>query len=453
MALYDIAADLRTFHDVYVKLDAEHEKELVRVRDLNLSRIRDGLDDLERPGFKTWIGQGGYAMRTVVNDPLGLSNHDIDVAVIFDEGDLPTQPLLARQRVRDALLKRASNFAEDPEARRNAVTVWYADGYHCDFAVYRRRPNGFGGFSYEHASTDWIERDPSEVTGWFDGQVTVLSPAADLWGNKPAVAASQLRRVVRLAKWFSRSRSSWDLPGGMIMSALVVECYRPDRDRDDLALYNTLAAIRARLALNCHVYHPLGGGRELTGADRYLKQVERLKEQLDTHLPKLAILEVSDCTRAQARSAWDWIFNHTFWAGQEVLAETASLQKADITVQGQTVAMACSFSGRGGRQVPYRQGVALSRGLGLSFSLTATTVQAPYDIRYEVKNTGEEARAARNLEWAGNASSYAPTWTTSTAFAGRHRMTCNVVKNGVTLASTSMIVTIGGKGPRGGLRG
>jgi hypothetical protein len=31
----------------------------------------------------------------------------------------------------------------------------------------------------------------------------------------------QLRRVVRWLKMFSKSRSSWKLPGGLIISALV----------------------------------------------------------------------------------------------------------------------------------------------------------------------------------------------------------------------------------------
>ena len=65
------------------------------------------------------------------------NDYDIDVAVVFEKGDLPEDPLKARQRVRDALLKRCDNFTKEPEARHNAVTVWYQDGYNIDFAVYR----------------------------------------------------------------------------------------------------------------------------------------------------------------------------------------------------------------------------------------------------------------------------------------------------------------------------
>lgn len=443
MAQYNLSAEVLTFHDQYVRLDEAAVERLRIVRDTNLGRIRLGLDDLDKPRFKSWRNQGGFAMKTVVNDPAGESNHDLDAALIFDKDDLPSSALAARQRVRDALLKRASNFLEEPEARTNAVTVWYADGYHLDFAIYRRSRDSFGNDKYEHASTDWVARDPDEVTAWFETAVEEESPTADQFGNAPKVRLHQLRRIVRLVKWFCRSRSSWNLPGGMIASTLVVECYRPDRDRDDVALYNTLAAMQARLRGSCRVYHPKGDGRELTGKEQHLTEVEMLKDKLDKNMPKLASIFEPGCTREQARSAWDWIFNHAFWADKEVVEESVALAKADTGVSGHTVRMACQVTTRNGRKIGTYVGQVLPKSMGLQFSVVSTSVPPPYDIRYEVQNTGDEASQAHQLSWGGNASSYAPSWTTSTAYKGPHRMTCNIVKNGLTLASTSMVIRIG----------
>src|SRR5437764_819157 len=78
MAMYDLSADLLTFHDQHVKLDSDTEKKLAQVRNTNLDRIRNGLDVLGKPRFKDWRNQGGYAMGTVINDPAGASNHDFD---------------------------------------------------------------------------------------------------------------------------------------------------------------------------------------------------------------------------------------------------------------------------------------------------------------------------------------------------------------------------------------
>lgn len=426
-------------------------KRLCEVRDLNLGRIRDGLDDLEKPRFKDWRNQGGFAMETVVNDPAGESNHDLDAALIFDKDDLPAAALDARKRVRDALCKRASAFLQEPEARTNAVTVWYADGYHLDLAVYRRTKDAFGRYRYEHASTDWIARNPDEVTVWFSKAVDDKSPKANTLGDTPKVRLRQLRRIVRLVKWFCRSRPSWNLPGGMIASTLAIGCYRPDRDRDDVALYNTLAVMEARLNAGCRVYHPNGGGRELTGKAQYLNQVKLLKDKLSENLPKLAKLFESSCTRKEARGAWDWIFKHEFWAGKEVVAEDAALVEAVTKVAGHSVAMKCELSTRNGTNIGTYNGQVLPKNMGLAFGVTATTVSPPYDIRFEVKNTGDEARQAEQLDWSGNASSHNPRWSTSTAYKGTHRMTCYIMKGGVILASTSVIVKIAG-GPWGGRR-
>ena len=446
MTQYDMSAELRQFHDTHVKLDDEAVKRLAEVRDLNLQRIRDGLADEGRPLFKATRDQGGFAMKSVINDPDEESKHDIDVAVIFDADDLPAGALQARQRVRDALIKRGSAFYEDPEARTNAVTVTYSDGYHVDFAIYRRTAGALGGFTYEHASTDWMPRHPAEVTLWFNDAVDTLSPKADLLpGVAPKVGLHQLRRVVRLAKWFCRSRSSWGLPGGMITSTLVVECYRPNRDRDDVALLDTLRAIEARLQGNCRVFHPKGGGRELTGKAEYLRQVTLLKEKLTANLPKLDVLANIACTRAQARSAWDWIFCHKFWADKEVVTEAALVAKSAAGF-AYTVQLGCDLAKRGERGPiigPYR-GTVLPKNMGLRFFVAATDVPPPYDVRFEAKNEGDEARADNQLGWVKTVSGYQPEYWTSTAYRGAHRMTCDIVKNGVTMASTSMAVKIRG---------
>lgn len=436
MAIFDLSKELLIFHDRNVKLNDADRRRLSEVRANNLKRVRDGLVADDRQEFKACLNQGGYAMQTVVNDPAQQSNHDIDIALIFDKDDLPAGALAARQRVRDALLQSNAPFNDPPEARTNAVTVWYADGYHVDFAVYRRSVDVGGQVVHEHAGADWAVRDPAEVTQWFDATVEAKSPK----GSFVAVRPNQMRRVVRLIKWFSRSRASWDLPGGMIISTLVDECYRPHLSRDDVSVYETLKALKSRLDLYCQVYHPAGDGRDLTGKETYLKQVERLRDKLGMVIPKLEILE-TECTRDQARGAWDWVFNHSFWGGADVLAETAKLSAAEIRDVGHTVAMNCQYTTKGGQTHPYL-GIALPRGMGLEFRVTHTTVPAPYDIRYEVQNTGDEAEAARTLNWSGNASSYNPVWTTSTAYAGRHRMTASIVKNGLTLARTSIQVLV-----------
>jgi hypothetical protein len=73
-----------------------------------------------------------------------------------------------------------------------------------------------------------------------------------------------------------------------------------------------------------------------------------------------------------------------------------------------------------------------------------TNVPLPFTVRFEVTNQGDEARQAKQLNWSADTSSDDPQWWTSTAYKGTHRMTCNIVRDGVTMATTSMIVKIVG---------
>src|SRR5437764_819159 len=110
-----------------------------------------------------------------------------------------------------------------------------------------------------------------------------------------ASRASRTGATRAATRW---AQSSTTPPGRVTTtSTLVVECYRPDRDRDDVALYNTLVAIEARLRTSCRVYHPNGGARELTGKEEYLNQVTLMQAKLTANLPKLSVLFEEGCTR------------------------------------------------------------------------------------------------------------------------------------------------------------
>jgi hypothetical protein len=85
------------------------------------------------------------------------------------------------------------------------VTVWYAEGYHIDFAVYRTYADDFGRQKIEHASTEWKERDPQEINKWFQTAVTTKSPAAGLLTK---VLEGQLRRIASSRRMWRSSRNS-----------------------------------------------------------------------------------------------------------------------------------------------------------------------------------------------------------------------------------------------------
>jgi hypothetical protein len=178
--MFDINNELRTFYDEYVRLGGERRQRLADIRDTNLLKLKSGLDDLEaesgqsHPHYSESVTQGGFAMHTLNQDSVDDNDYDIDVAVIFNKSDLPSSPLDARKRVRDALAKRTGHMKEEPDLRTNAVTLWYQEGYHVDFAVYRRYLDEWGQTVVEHASTEWVKRGPQDATNWFKARVSEL---------------------------------------------------------------------------------------------------------------------------------------------------------------------------------------------------------------------------------------------------------------------------------------
>lgn len=76
-------------------------------------------------------------MSTVVQNE--DSDYDIDVAVVFSKAALGNKGAQAtRNMVANALRRKTKQFSAEPEVKTSCVRIKYADGYHIDFAVYRR---------------------------------------------------------------------------------------------------------------------------------------------------------------------------------------------------------------------------------------------------------------------------------------------------------------------------
>jgi len=316
--MYDMHSKMVTFYHNHVRLHKAKRDELADHRDTNLDRLNSGLDKMSEEDECVYShpirskDQGSYPMHTLNQRP--DKDYDIDVAIIFRQDDLPSSALDARKHVERAFVAAGGNFSQPPRARTNAVTVWYTDGYHVDFAVYREVEDEYGETFTEHAGSDWKPRDPVEITVWFKRIVREKSPSS---ASGASVEKGQLRRVVRLLKAFAKSREAWNLPGGMIISKLVEECYQSHYSRDDEALYLTMKAIRNRLLGNVEVYDPIYSDQKLTYKEKFRKQVERFRDKLGDALTELDILHNIDCTHKQAMDAWHWVFQHEYWKEDE----------------------------------------------------------------------------------------------------------------------------------------
>lgn len=461
--MFDLHDKMNEFYKDHVRLDTDERKKLAGYRNINLKRLKSGLDKLGEKHDTTYAyyqydcNQGSYATFTLNQHP--DNDYDIDVAIVFKKEHLPSSALKARQRIADAFKQVAHKFLKDPEARTNAVTIWYTEGYHIDFAVYRTYKDMFGNPIIEHAGPEWTERDPMDLTNWFNDAVNKSSPSKE---SGATVEDYQLRRVVQLLKAFAKSRSSWNLPGGLIISVLVTLCYQPDDERDDIALYNTMVAIYNRLLLSTEVWNPANLPELLTYKEEYKKQVERFRDKLDSAITKLRPLFEDDCTTDKAMSAWNKVFNHPFWAE---VAEEESETDERLGINEKAPVLSNTPKPLLGRtdhqhrmEWPYvkrrrvrfdayiYQGKKFMGGLNsdgrtinsnydLKF-VVKTNTRGAYQVFWQVVNTGQHAESVgdgRGNIFPSNNSNPAVHWEKS-LYTGKHSIECFIVKDGICVA-------------------
>jgi hypothetical protein len=311
--MHDCAKDVLKYHDDEVTLSQKLRSDMRARRDANRDRVKKGLKAAKQPSPIEFVSQGSYAMKTMVQHP--DNEYDLDDGVYFEKKDLKgsrgaeMSALDVRQMVRDAVDD--GSFKTKPEVRKNCVTVYYDAGYHVDLPVYRRveKEAFFGDHEiyYELASADWKRSDARDVTEWFEKENEAKSPDKE--------NGRQLRRIVRLLKKLAKSRPTWasSILSGFGITVLVVECFKGNAEREDVAFYETMKAIRDRLEWNLEVKHPVTPGETIaSGSDdakaKYL--LERLKDVLGWLKP----LRDEDCSREKGLKCWDKVFSTEFFS-------------------------------------------------------------------------------------------------------------------------------------------
>lgn len=314
--MYNSSKALNDFFKDEVRL-SEKDKELLRNRaDANFTRLKKGLLKNGDPLPIERIKQGSYAMHTLVYQPKTSSDdkrYDLDQGVVFRKEDLvgargaEMSPLDVRKMVCRAL--QDDSFKTPPEVKENCVRVYYDDGIQIDIPCYRRFEDEDGNTVYELAGAEWKQSDPRGVTEWYNNAVSKKSP--------DTTNGQQMRRVTRLIKKFCKSRKSWNMPSGLIISKLVDEEYAQYacEDRDDLAFLDTLQAISDRLRWDKTVKHPVVKGEYISKGKE--AAINQFKDKIDEFLPKLRdVLDDPECTDDDAMKAWDDFFNTDYFTAE-----------------------------------------------------------------------------------------------------------------------------------------
>ncbi len=453
--MYDLSSKFNTFYSHYVVLPQADQDELHNKKNLNLQRLRDGLKEYNTEHATSYsiiedVVQGSVAMSTVVQNE--DNDYDIDVAVVFDKSSLGDKGAKAtRNIVADALKRKTKQLNAEPEVKTSCVRVKYADGYHIDFAVYRREWDEVNEcWSYEHAGSDWTLRELRGLTEWF----TTQNKAYD----------GKLRKVIRLSKMFCGSRDSWkNMPSGLLQTVLCDECLQKSYDRIDELFYYTMWEIVNRLDSDNTVYAPVDNGRSLTPRKIDFAKMTNWKNRLKSKLEDLDVLFKDDCSKDDALQAWYGFFNHDYW-GKQITTESVSVDTRKKSVVKSFVdneqfiedmfpvdtryicSISCYVTGDGWREKPLQEFLSkfqkyVPHHFTVKCNLVYTNCPGDYRVFWKVKNVGPEAERKNCLR--GQIKERGKMITEPTSFFGNHYIECYIIKNNVCVARTRVDVPIG----------
>ena len=457
MSMYDLSSKFASFYNDSVVLSQAKQTNLHSKTDLNIQRLKDGLKEYNEENNTSYsiaetCVQGSVAMSTVVQNEDG--DYDIDVAVVFDKSTLGDKGAQAtRNMVANALQRKTKQFNAEPEVKTSCVRIKYSDGYHIDFAIYRRHYDTENKrWIYEHAGTTWTERELKDLTKWFTEQ------------NK--ASNGKLRKVVRLSKMFCKSRDTWkNMPSGLLQTVLCDEKLQDSYDRIDELFYYTMKEIVVRLETDVSVVAPVDNGRNLTPRQIDAQKMTNWKNRLKSKLEDLDVLFKGDCTKEDALQAWYGFFNHDFW--NEQLSESSnysqfstliikSVRSFSDTEQfiedlypvnlSYSCKISCYVSGDGWRPKLLSEFLSLLRRyLPHNFEIRCvmeyTNCPPPYKIFWKVKNVGPEAERRNQLR--GQIVEKGKTLVEHSRFFGNHYIECYIIKNGVCVAKSRIDIPIG----------
>ncbi len=311
--MYDYSKRIEAFWDEKVCLREDSKNKLFNHRKVNRDRLIKRLpEEIEglSIGESSFKPQGSMAMKTIIQARFLDEEYDIDDGLVLWKSDLinaegnELSAMDVKNKVREAL--KDNRFNRQPRLCTNCVRVFYADGdeekHHVDFPVYRKYNDGEGKYERELASGEnWTVSDPTQVTVWFESEVTNRNYNTDGKGT-------QMRRLVQLLKRFCRSQRNWDLPNGMKLTMLVSECQPEFSSGLDIAFRNLLKNLKKRLECSKVIFnlaHPDNPQITRTLMDDSVCQLlEKIKEALE----KLEILDNIDCKQSDASTIWDWVF-------------------------------------------------------------------------------------------------------------------------------------------------
>lgn len=211
--------------------------------------FRENKPDEPQPKFS---GQGSMLMDVIINPiPRRVKKGDEEKIVLYydvDDGIYFVGEKDAKDRSSPAAYHDwvyqavKGHTDQDPIDKNACIRTLFADGHNIDQPIYYKKGDVP---ELAHKRDGWIPSDPKAFADWF---------------NEKAAKEPQLRLLVRYGKsWFDKREfedESKSMPSGMILTILFVENAVYRKDRDDIALKETLMVVHSKLQREFVCFRP-----------------------------------------------------------------------------------------------------------------------------------------------------------------------------------------------------
>lgn len=439
------------FNDV-IALNSKRKETLRISRDAVREKIRQYFRNKQIGFLPKFHGQGSFMMNTII-EPLD-GEFDIDDGIYFKVEAEPLQSISTFHRwICEAI---DGHTKQKPIDKQTCIRLVYAGEYHLDLPVYYIIE---GQAPYlAHKSKGWIKSDPRQFIKWF---------------NSKADNNGQLKRIVRYLKAWS-DYNKGDLPSGLILSILAANNIILDK-RDDVALYRTLLNIKSKLELNFVCYRPTTPTYEnllddynKTNKDYFLGQLSSFIQSAQTALNEKT-------SQKEACKAWQRHFGkerfidfseaeeaiNSFLTEPHIAASQKRTDRTRVAAYTNTeefienyfrvdiqyeLEIDCLVSQKGFRthslsQILFRR-LPLFRDRRLEFYIVRCNVPKPFQVKWKVRNVGEEAIRKNQIRGQILNDNGNYTRIESSDFHGLHFVECYIIKNNVCVARSRIDVPI-----------
>lgn len=386
-------------------------------------------DDYMQPKFHT---QGSMAMGLTIN-PLN-EEYDIDDGIYIrkkqiDYDDIKTWPTTATVH---QLVKEACDVKNRTvEDKTTCVRIVYANSYHVDLPIYIKdfEKNEFIP-KLAHKEDGWIDSDPRANTEYYK--------------NYKQQYGDILQRLIMYLKAIKDYQiTSYGQPFDISGFELMLLCCKYisktpiNADNDGSTLLNICELILNNLKENTPLLKPI------TNEDLWNNRTEEDKNTIIAMFEYIKdVLEQaeSEITKDLAKKVCTDLFGNRFHTKNQIqlfvfgsLTHRKSLQWS-YSKKG-NVRITSTYKVNG--QTLCYNSTLLKKGISVWFTANVWNISGDYSIKWQVTNTGEEAKAKEALRGGFIESNHGKyIRTEKTEYRGSHIVQCFVIQNKICVAQS-----------------